>query len=634
MARYSFDCFVVIDSAPSFRLSVNPFVTPEATIMLEQMRKSSQSLLIYVLFGIVIAVFIINFGPQSRGGSGCDGATGGDESAASVAGNTVPSSAFRYAFMLMGGANQPTQMLKLRRFKETVMDRLLERELLAEEAQRLGIAVSEDDVHKLLLDGRIVGLGLPHTVSRIQKDGLFNYDLFKNFSQYELGLTPDAFVAQQQRELLATRMRDFLRSTVSVSPEEVKTEFESKSRQINLEYVRFPSRKFEGQVEATPEEIALYVKANEGKLKEAFEQRKGMYTDIPGELRVHEIVVKAAPSAAGEAEPAEADQAVARKRAVALMTRLTQKASRTDSKKESKSETAKSETAKSETAKTESFVTLARQASEDPDSQAKGGDLGWRRKGSLGLEPADETKLFAARSGDVVGPFKTSRGYLILLAGPERHGTLSYAQVKDELAEERVKQDKAVQLAKTKANAALALAKSATGAGKTLKELFPPEAVKASESKADSASKSPAHPATINPGDVRAEETGLFGRRGSIVEQIGDSPELAKAAFELKTDAPLAGPFEIAGSYVVVRLKERKDPDMAEFEKKKVELRTEAELIKWNDVFTNWVQTLCKEEKAAGRLTVNRNILRYEDSKEPPPYEPCSREPAFPRRPS
>ena len=36
--------------------------------MLEQMRRSSQSLLIYVLFGIVIAVFIVNFGPQSPGG--------------------------------------------------------------------------------------------------------------------------------------------------------------------------------------------------------------------------------------------------------------------------------------------------------------------------------------------------------------------------------------------------------------------------------------------------------------------------------------------------------------------------------------------------------------------------------------
>ena len=118
------------------------------------------------------------------------------------------------------------------------------------------------------------------------------------------------------------------------------------------------------------------------------------------------------------------------------------------------------------------------------------------------------------------------------------------------------------------------------------------------------------------------------------MEQVGDSPALAKAAFELKPEAPLAGPFEIAGSYVVVRLKERKEPDWSELDKKKDELRSEAELIKWNEVFTDWVQTQCREEKAAGRLTVNRSILRYEDSKEPPPYEPCSREPMFPRRPS
>jgi len=163
--------------------------------MLEQMRKSSQSLLIYVLFGIVIAVFIINFGPQSRGGgNGCEGAMGGDESAAHVAGETVSAQAFRAAFMLLGGANQPPQMLKLRRFKEGVMDRLIERELLAQEALRLGYMVSEEDVHKMLLEGRIIGLGIPHTIPRIQKDGVFNYDLFKTFTQFELGLTPDRFV--------------------------------------------------------------------------------------------------------------------------------------------------------------------------------------------------------------------------------------------------------------------------------------------------------------------------------------------------------------------------------------------------------------------------------------------------------
>ena len=35
--------------------------------MLEQMRKSSQSLLIYLMFGILIVVFIISFGPAIAG---------------------------------------------------------------------------------------------------------------------------------------------------------------------------------------------------------------------------------------------------------------------------------------------------------------------------------------------------------------------------------------------------------------------------------------------------------------------------------------------------------------------------------------------------------------------------------------
>ena len=54
--------------------------------MLEQMRRSSQSLLIYVLFGILIAVFIINFAPQSMGG--CEGTrTGSVESDAAKVGS-------------------------------------------------------------------------------------------------------------------------------------------------------------------------------------------------------------------------------------------------------------------------------------------------------------------------------------------------------------------------------------------------------------------------------------------------------------------------------------------------------------------------------------------------------------------
>jgi peptidyl-prolyl cis-trans isomerase D len=567
--------------------------------MLEQMRKSSQSLLIYALFAIIIAVFIISFGPQSRGG-GCEGAMGGDESAARVGGETVSTQAYTYAFRLMGGSNQPPQFLKLRRFKEAVMDRLIERELLANEAQRLGFDVGEEDVNKMLVEAKIVGLGIQRSVPRIQKDGVFNYDQFKNFALYDLGLSPERFVEQQRRELLAAEVRDFIRASVRVSPEEIKTAFEAKNRQVNLEYVRFPSRKYEGEAEPTADELAAYIKANEAKLKQTFDQRKAIYADVPQEARLRELVLH---------PTTPADEANTRKRADIIIGRVN---------------------------KGESFGKLARELSDDEEGRTKGGDLGWKRKGTLGLSEADEAAVLSAKPGVVVGPFKKGDNLALYLLSGTRKGTLSFDAVKSDLAEERLRQDKSIAIAKQRAEQALALAKAAPD--KTLKQLFPGPAAESPEGKSSDGKSSdgkssdgksaakPAKPAAPAI-DARAEETGLFSRRGSIVEQIGDSPELAKAAFDLKPEAPLAGPVEVAGSFVVVRLKERKDPDPKELEAKKADLQRDAELVKWNEVMTNWVKARCQEEKAAGRITVNRSILKYDDGQPPVPYEPCVGDP-------
>jgi peptidyl-prolyl cis-trans isomerase D len=578
--------------------------------MLEQMRKSSQfAIAKYVLFGLVIAIFIISFGPQSRGVS-CDATMSSDETAANVGGQVVSAQDYTYAFRLMGGGNQPPQFLKLRRFKETVMDRLLERELLANEAEHLGFAVSEDDVHRMLLDSKIVGLGVPHTIPRVQKNGAFDYELFKNFAQFDLGLSPKHFVEEQQRELLAAQVRDLLRVSVKVSPEEIKTAFEAKNRQINLEYVRFPSRKFEAEVEPTTAEIDAYLKANQAKVKETFDQRKPLYTDVPLEAHVREIVIKSA---------TPADETGARKHAEALAARI---------------------------AKGEPFAKVAREASDDADGRSRGGDLGWRRKGTLGLAAADEAQVLNAKPGTVVGPFKKGDGLSLFTSSGTRQGTLSFDAVKGEIAEERIRQEKSVAIARQRAEAALAAAKASSG--QTLKQLFPgasasddasadgkatsPAAAVKASPKGGAAGKSGSAAATP-PSDARAEETGLFSRRGTVIEQIGDSPELAKVAFDLKPDAPLAGPFEIAGSFVVVRLKERKDPDMQELEKKKGELQRDAELVKWNDVLTGWLKARCQEEKAAGHLTVNKAFVRYDDGQPPPPYEPCVGDLETARRP-
>jgi peptidyl-prolyl cis-trans isomerase D len=554
--------------------------------MLEQMRKSSQSLLIYVLFGIVIAVFIINFGPQSRGG-GCDGpASAGDHYAAKVSGDIVSTADFRYGFLVLGGAQYPSQM-----------DKLIERELLAQEAERLGYVVTEEEVEDLIAESKMIGLGYPRAVNRVQKDGKFNYESFKNFVQYELSLNPKTFIDEQKREILASRVRDLMRAGVKVSLDEVKADFDRKGRQVNLEYVRFSNRKYEPQVVITDAQLADYAAKNEAKLREAYEQKKFMYEKVPKELKVRQILVKASANDPARAQR-KADQQAAKIKAG------------------------------------EPFAKLAKETNDDAAAKARGGELGWRRKGVLGLEPADDDKLFAAKTGEVVGPFKTKDGFVLLTAEAERDGDLPFDKVKLDLAEEKLRQDGAAALAKADAQAALTLAKGAE-ATKSLKELFPGKPDKTSDKTDDQADdKAKDKPnakalAKLAAGAdaPSAEETGLFARRGgrdgAIVEGLGVSNALSKAAFELKPEAPVAGPFEIAGSYVVVRLKERKEPDLAEFDKKKMELQRDAELTKWIEVLTDWSHDRCIEARNAKRILINREVLRYEDSSEPPPYEPC-----------
>ena len=90
-----------------------------------------------------------------------------------------------------------------------------------------------------------------------------------------------------------------------------------------------------------------------------------------------------------------------------------------------------------------------------------------------------------------------------------------------------------------------------------------------------------------------------------VVEGIGISNTVAKAAMALTTEKPLAGPFAVGDNFFVLRLKERKEPDLADFEKRKLELAREAELAKGERVLSDWTHAACVEAKEAKRIFVN-----------------------------
>jgi peptidyl-prolyl cis-trans isomerase D len=543
--------------------------------MLQQMRDQSRSLLIYLLFSIVIVVFIVNFGPQSTDGCGRRSNARMSENAARVDGRTVSLKDWTYAATMLNMGSIPPQQAKQFRLKETMMDMLIDRELLAAEAERMGFLVSDKEVETMIADSRMIAMGREQKLPYVEKDGVFDYDMYRKFVQYHLGMTDKSFIEQQRREMMAARMRDFLRSGIGVSADEVKENYTRQGDRVNLEYLRFPIHRYEGEIELRADEIQAYEKANEDKLKKLYDQRKAaMYDKQPKQRRLRYLLV-GVPSDADPDKTAEKG-----KQADALAVRIR---------------------------KGESLAKLAKTTSDDLNSKGRGGDMGWQRKGGTPLGPEGEDKVWAAKDGELVGPLKVAGGLALVVPEATREGDITYEQARPEIAEAELRQERSQARAKAQAEAALAKAKAETG--KSLKDLFPAPKDDGEAAKNQS---------------VQAEETGLFARRGSAVAGIGPAPSVAKAAFTLTTEAPFAGPFQELGSFIVVKLKEHQKPDMAEFQKQKTRLEDEAADQKAQVVVMDWTRQRCQTAKDGKKIDVNLDLLRYEGPETPVSYEPCS----------
>jgi peptidyl-prolyl cis-trans isomerase D len=551
--------------------------------MLEAMRRNSRNVVIYVLFGVIIAVFVINFGPGSRG---CTPGGGGTAYAAKVAGSTLTEQDFRFAYLALGGTQLPSQLARERHLKEFVMDKLIERELFAQEAERLGFAVSAKEVEDMIADGRMILMGMPRRVDYVLKDGKFDYERFKMVAQNQLGVTVVRFIEIQRREVLAEKVRELMKTATKVSPDEVKAEFEQKGLQVNLEYARFSPRRYESDGEATPAEIDAYIKAHADELKKQYDERSFLYKKIDKQARLRHVLVevaKDAPAPAVETAKKQIEQAAAKLKAGTPIGEV------------------------------------AKAYSTEERSKNRGGLIGWRKKGFTGFSETVDGKVFAAKKGDVVGPERTDRGFELVVVEDFREGDVPLEAAEREMAEEKVHEERAKAKAKAEAGAVLARVKK----GEKLEAVLPKEPAEPADEKGKTTAQRPSDAPKL-------QETGLFSRHGEMVQEIGVSKELAKRAFELKV-GELAGPFEVAGGAVIVRVKEHKDPDMADFAKRQPELMREYERTKWAEVVDGWSKQRCAEVRDGGRIKVNDEILSYDGilpgrlpaGVEKPKYEPC-----------
>ncbi|HJQ37710.1 MAG TPA: SurA N-terminal domain-containing protein [Thermoanaerobaculia bacterium] len=341
--------------------------------MLKLMRESFNQLK-WILIAIV-AAFVFGFVFLDMGLSG---ALGGQSDttvfAARVNGETITYNDYYRAlknyedmYRQMYGGQFTPEMAAAMKLPQQVMESLIEQRLIAQQARKLNLAATPEEVRKKLL-----------AIPVFNQDGKFvGMELYNRYVTGPLGYPSAAeFEAALARDIATSKMDSVLTNAVVISPKAADLEYKRVNENAKIRYVVLPAMQQAAGVTVTPQEVDAYYRNNQSKythgeqrtvrylladyaklraqvqpteadLRKKYEESKDQYTTKEAAHVLH-ILIKVEPNApppAVAAAKAKADAIVAQLRGGA------------------------------------DFATVARANSQDPSSAGNGGDMNWVERG-------------------------------------------------------------------------------------------------------------------------------------------------------------------------------------------------------------------------------------------------------------
>ncbi|OJH39636.1 peptidylprolyl isomerase [Cystobacter ferrugineus] len=504
-----------------------------------------------LLFIIAIAVvFTVQFGPGSNGFSDVN-PSAAPAAAAVVNGKEIPINEFRreYAGQLqyLRQQGQPITEAVARQFglPQTVLDRLVNTELLAQAAARQGLRASDEEILRIL-----------QRSPDFQKDGQFDYATYQQVLRDYFRQSPADYEEDLRKRLSAQKLLGVVQAGVVISDDEVRTRFAKEGNQARVVFARFLPSMYADKVPApTPADLTAFKQAQEKAIKEYYEANRFVYQQ-PERIHARQILLKLSP----DATPEQKAQVLARAQAL-----------------------------RQELEGGKDFTEVASTSSEDPGTKASGGDLGWVERGNW--EPALANAAFALEPGKLTQPIETKYGiHLVKVEEKKPAQDKKLEEVQDEIATTLYKKEKAKELARAEADKALATVKG----GQTLAALFPPE--------------KEGQPALLRfEQETRPEavQTDTFNAASPNVPHLGPAPELLTAVFATQGPSVLDQVYPVGDGFVVAQVTERQLPDDAKFAEKRDELRQQAQQAKQYEVADSFIKAL----KKSGKVETNPAAL-------------------------
>lgn len=450
--------------------------------MLESLRKQGASVAIYLIFGLLIVIFVINFAPNA--GQGTGGCMGQTTTAITVDGHKANQTAYRIAF----SGNQYSGRQKV----YVALEMLIRRELLAQEAEKRGLRVTGEMLDEEIKKGYFFLGGnrnkLDFWIDEIDNEKFFNFGKLKSWVG-QLNVSMNSYKDEQSRGLQAALMAEMLADTPRVSREEALADYLYENNTVTYELVEFSPTPYKTAMRLTDADVDRFLAGHEAEVKKKFTDDERTYKATKPALKLRSIFIQKLVETPKPADaPKPADGAGSGSAAGSAAPPADKTAAKPEDKKDEKKDdkvaakppigmpidAAKSTLEATRTAIADGkqkFAEAAKVLNTDDAAKAAGGYVGWKSVDNAQLgDKAVNDAVKALKPGEMTPVIATDTGVYLVIAEDKREGDLTYDQVKAEIATELAKDVWSKEAAKRAALEALATARA--GTGKTLDQLF------------------------------------------------------------------------------------------------------------------------------------------------------------------
>lgn len=321
---------------------------------------------------------------------------------------------------------------------QQTVSQLIGQAILLEEADRIGLVVTEEDVQRAILE-------MPGVAERLE--GLEPEARYEEYTRIvrRMGTSPQVFESEIRDQLMIEKLNRTIEQGVWVSDAEVVEALRREREVADARLVQVRYERFLSEVEVPEEDVRAYFDAHQAEFEreeervirylvvEASRIRRTMEADPDALLAYYEE---------HRQEFVQSEQAQARH----ILFRVPQGADRVaeDEVRLRAQQVAGLARGGAD------FAELARKHTDDEGSRQSGGDLGWFGRGAM--VPEFEDAVFAAKPGEIVGPVRSQFGFhVIKVEGYRPEQVQPFEEVRDQV-EFRVLEGRASAEAETRAN--------------------------------------------------------------------------------------------------------------------------------------------------------------------------------------